>query len=127
LLQDFLHFAQGHELGDKFFHQPGVRLAQAVNQTLGFLAGEQLMRILPDDFTKVSLEAEPRSGVLTHPYLLSAFSYPKLTSPIHRGVFLARGVLGQNFDRLVSSSTRRVSSSRSAAVQARWRSTPLSR
>ena len=50
---------------------------------------------LTDDFTKVSLEAEPRSGVLTHPYLLSAFSYPKLTSPIHRGVFLTRNIVGR--------------------------------
>src|SRR6202034_272152 len=35
-----------------------------------------------------------RAGVLTHPYLLSAFAYTGTTSPIHRGVFLARNVLG---------------------------------
>lgn len=45
-------------------------------------------------FKKVKLNAEHRAGVLTHPYLMSSFAYVGETSPIHRGVFLARGVLG---------------------------------
>jgi cytochrome c553 len=45
-------------------------------------------------FTKVKLNPEHRAGVLTHPYLMSSFAYVGETSPIHRGVFLARGVLG---------------------------------
>jgi cytochrome c553 len=49
-----------------------------------------------DDFVRVRLEGEQRSGVLTHPYLLSAFSYQKLTSPIHRGVFLTRNIVGRS-------------------------------
>ncbi len=51
---------------------------------------------LPADapFQKVKLNAEQRAGVLTHPYLLSTFAYTGTSSPIHRGVFLARGVLG---------------------------------
>jgi hypothetical protein len=51
---------------------------------------------LPADapFTKVKLNPEHRAGVLTHPYLLSAFAYTSESSPIHRGVFVARGVLG---------------------------------
>jgi hypothetical protein len=49
-----------------------------------------------DDFVPVRLEGEQRSGVLTHPYLLSAFSYQKLTSPIHRGVFLTRNIVGRS-------------------------------
>ena len=51
---------------------------------------------LPADagFRKVKLNPERRAGVLTHPYLMSAFAYTGETSPIHRGVFLARGVLG---------------------------------
>jgi len=48
-----------------------------------------------DDFVKVSLDPKQRSGVLTHPYLLAAFSYPKSTSPIHRGVFLTRNIVGR--------------------------------
>jgi hypothetical protein len=31
---------------------------------------------------------------LTHPYLLASFAYTGSSSPIHRGVFLARSVLG---------------------------------
>ena len=48
-----------------------------------------------DDFVKVSLDPKERSGVLTHPYLLAAFSYQKSTSPIHRGVFLTRNIVGR--------------------------------
>ncbi len=48
----------------------------------------------PDaDFTKVKFEAERRAGVLTHPFLMSNFAHYKESSPILRGVFLARGVL----------------------------------
>lgn len=48
-----------------------------------------------DDFVRVSLDPKQRSGVVTHPYLLAAFSYPKSTSPIHRGVFLTRNIVGR--------------------------------
>ncbi len=52
---------------------------------------------LPEDapFQKVKLEGEPRAGLLTHPYLMSSFAYAGSSSPIHRGVFLSRGVLGR--------------------------------
>ncbi|MEZ6064446.1 MAG: DUF1592 domain-containing protein [Planctomycetaceae bacterium] len=46
-------------------------------------------------FAPVSLEPDRRSGVLSHPYLLAGFAYDDITSPIHRGVFLARNVLGR--------------------------------
>ena len=49
-----------------------------------------------DDFVKVSLDPKQRSGVVTHPYLLAAFSYQKSTSPIHRGVFLTRNIVGRS-------------------------------
>lgn len=51
---------------------------------------------LPADagFTKVKLDSDKRSGVLTHPYMLSALAYPAESSPIHRGVFVIRGLLG---------------------------------
>ena len=32
--------------------------------------------------------------MLTHPYLLSVLAYPAESSPIHRGVFIGRGLLG---------------------------------
>jgi cytochrome c553 len=46
------------------------------------------------DFTKAKLDAGKRAGVLTHPYLMASFAHSSDSSPIHRGVFLARGVLG---------------------------------
>jgi hypothetical protein len=48
-----------------------------------------------DDFVKVPFDPKQRSGVVTHPYLLAAFSYQKSTSPIHRGVFLTRNIVGR--------------------------------
>jgi cytochrome c553 len=45
-------------------------------------------------FRNMKLNPDQRAGVLTHPYLMSAFAYTSETSPIHRGVFIARGVLG---------------------------------
>ena len=47
------------------------------------------------DFRKVSQIQDGRAGVLTHPYLLSAFAYHNNTSPIHRGVFLTRNIVGR--------------------------------
>jgi mono/diheme cytochrome c family protein len=48
-----------------------------------------------DDFVKVNLSPKERCGVITHPYLLAMFSYPRSTSPIHRGVFLTRNIVGR--------------------------------
>ena len=49
----------------------------------------------PDSgFRGVRLDDGRRAGVLSHPYLMSVLSYAGATSPIHRGVFLARGVFG---------------------------------
>jgi len=47
------------------------------------------------DFVKVPVDPKERSGVITHPYLLAAFSYQKSSSPIHRGVFLTRNIVGR--------------------------------
>ena len=53
---------------------------------------------LPADapFGPVALDPGQRAGVVSHPYLLSSFAYTATSSPIHRGVFLARGVLGRS-------------------------------
>jgi len=48
-----------------------------------------------EEFRRVDLPDSPRAGVLTHPYLLTSFSYFKDTSPIHRGVFLTRSIVGR--------------------------------
>ncbi len=47
-------------------------------------------------FRKVSFDPRARAGVLTHPYLLARFAYHRSTSPIHRGVFVTRNVLGRS-------------------------------
>ncbi|WP_436715746.1 DUF1592 domain-containing protein [Roseiconus lacunae] len=46
-------------------------------------------------FQPVNFDPNERSGILTHPYLLSAFAYHNNTSPIHRGVFLTRNIVGR--------------------------------
>jgi len=48
-----------------------------------------------EDFAKTQCDPKERCGVITHPYLLAAFSYQKSTSPIHRGVFLTRNIVGR--------------------------------
>ncbi len=46
-------------------------------------------------FKRVNVDSGHRSGILTHPYLLALFAYHDSTSPIHRGVFLTRNILGR--------------------------------
>ncbi len=48
------------------------------------------------DFQKVNLDGDARAGVLSHPYLMAGFAYTSTSSPIHRGVFLSRSVLGRS-------------------------------
>ncbi len=52
---------------------------------------------LPEDapFQEVKFESEKRSGIISHPFILSGFAYMQTSSPIHRGVFLSRGILGR--------------------------------
>jgi len=49
------------------------------------------------DFKAVKV-GDRRSGVITHPYLLTAFAYHNSTSPIHRGVFLTRNIVGRQLN-----------------------------
>lgn len=46
-------------------------------------------------FSKTRIDDGRRAGILTHPYLMTAFAHARESSPIHRGVFLVRGVMGQ--------------------------------
>ncbi len=52
---------------------------------------------LPADsgFQPVAINPGERAGVLTHPYIMSTFAYQSGSSPIHRGVLLARSVMGR--------------------------------
>ncbi len=47
------------------------------------------------DFVPFALDSEHRAGILSHPYLMTGLAYDKVSSPIHRGVFLARSLLGR--------------------------------
>jgi hypothetical protein len=48
----------------------------------------------PRQFHKVAVAGDRRAGLLTHPLLLSQLAYYRTTSPIHRGVFVSRNLLG---------------------------------
>jgi len=62
-----------------------------LNNRLGKLYGKD---IPGDGFQRVEFDPKERAGVITHPYLLAALANPKSTSPIHRGVFLTRNIVG---------------------------------
>ena len=61
-----------------------------LNERLGKLYGVEVK----DGFQPVSLENGQRAGLITHPFLLSYLAYHNNTSPIHRGVFLTRHIIG---------------------------------
>ncbi len=48
-----------------------------------------------DGFLKVQTGNENSAGILTHPYLMTDLSYHRTTSPIHRGVFVSRQLIGR--------------------------------
>jgi hypothetical protein len=62
-----------------------------LNERLGKLYGKP---VTGGDFQRVQFDPNQRAGVVTHPYLLAAFASAKETSPIHRGVFLTRTIVG---------------------------------
>jgi hypothetical protein len=47
------------------------------------------------DWVRMTIESQPSAGLLTHPFLLSGLAYYRESSPIHRGVFIARKFLGR--------------------------------
>lgn len=49
-----------------------------------------------DEFQPVAFQPEHRAGVVTHPYMLSMLAYNEFSSPIHRGVFVTRHLLGRS-------------------------------
>ena len=63
-----------------------------LNQRLAKMYGKS---VEGDELERVDFEKTERSGLLTHPYLLSHFSYSYNSSPVHRGVFLTRHILGR--------------------------------
>ena len=66
-----------------------------LNDRLALLYGNADSGEPTEGFRRVTFDPKERSGVLTHPYLLSAFAYHNNSSPIHRGVFLTRNIVGR--------------------------------
>jgi hypothetical protein len=64
-----------------------------LNGQLAKIYGAQLPEDAP--FQKIEFDPEHRAGLISHPYLLARLAYPSTSSPIHRGVFLTRSVLGR--------------------------------
>ncbi len=64
-----------------------------MNDRLAKFYGQKI--VANSGFQPVKMDAEQRAGVLTHPYVLATFSYTKSSSPIHRGVFVTRNILGR--------------------------------
>jgi len=62
-----------------------------LNERLGKLYGQPDIK---GGFQQVSIDKQKRAGLITHPFLLTAFAYHDNTSPIHRGVFLTRNIVG---------------------------------
>lgn len=64
-----------------------------MNQRLGSYYGRP---VSGGEFQRVSFDPKQRAGVVTHPYLLASLAYTKQSSPIHRGVFLTRNIVGMS-------------------------------
>ncbi len=62
-----------------------------LNERLGKYYGKD---VKGSEFQRVSFGPGQRTGIITHPYLLALHSYSRASSPIHRGVFLSRSVVG---------------------------------
>lgn len=61
-----------------------------LNERLGKVYGADVK----GGFQPVALDGGKRAGLITHPFVLSYLAYHNNTSPIHRGVFLTRHIVG---------------------------------
>jgi cytochrome c5 len=76
-------------------HSDFRELLQADYLLLNNRLGKLYNKDIPGDgFQRVEFDPKERAGVITHPYLLAALANSKSTSPIHRGVFLTRNIVG---------------------------------
>lgn len=64
-----------------------------LNGPLASLFGGDLPADAP--FQKIAMPDQRAAGALTHPYIQAYYAYHDSSSPIHRGVFLARRILGR--------------------------------
>lgn len=52
-------------------------------------------KVQGEGFQRVSVDPQQRAGIVSHPYMMAGFAYHATSSPIHRGVFVARSLLGR--------------------------------
>lgn len=90
-LEMFLESTAGSPASD--YRELLLGRTQFFNGRLAKLYGGDLPPDAP--FQAVKLDPDQRAGVLTHPYVLSRFAYLETSSPIHRGVLIARNMLGR--------------------------------
>jgi cytochrome c553 len=64
-----------------------------INGRLAKIYGAELPADAP--FQMVDLKPSPYAGLLTHPLLMAGHAHDLTSSPIHRGVFVARALLGR--------------------------------
>lgn len=64
-----------------------------LNGRLAALYGVNLPADAP--FQKIALDGSQRAGIVSHPLLMARFAYHATSSPIHRGVFVVRSLLGR--------------------------------
>jgi len=64
-----------------------------LNERLGKFYGHP---VTGEEFQRVGFDPKQRAGVVTHPYLLASLAYTKQSSPVHRGVFLTRNIVGMS-------------------------------
>ena len=73
----------------QLFHSPTIPMNHNLAQFYGIEAFEG------NEFQPGSVSEHAVSGILTHPYMLSMLAYRDNSSPIHRGVFITRRLLGR--------------------------------
>ena len=62
----------------------------------GRLAGLYGAKLLPEaPFQRAAVDPGQRAGIVSHPFLMARFAYHATSSPIHRGVFVVRSLLGR--------------------------------
>jgi hypothetical protein len=86
------HLVLNERLRRLYQPQP-LRVCDEANDGSGNDAAEDVQPA--SQFRDIVFAPQRRAGVLTHPYLLTAFAYHNNTSPIHRGVFLTRNIVGR--------------------------------
>ena len=74
----------------QLFRSPTIPMNHNLAQFYGIEAFEG------NEFQPGSVSEHAVSGILTHPYMLSMLAYRDNSSPIHRGVFITRRLLGRS-------------------------------